>query len=264
MKIYSISTESHRIFKDEWFLPSLCDGFPVHIDELTQQGSGEIGTNAFNMMMLRKVELILRAIEEMWGSWFIYSDVDVQFLRPFRQLAERCIAERDICFQRDSPSGELCAGFFVARANEGVRALWRDVELHLRDDLSQHDQTWLNRLLDPFRLTQSPKCPLRRKLIFLALRQIRLTTRSLFFCKYEREARLSIQRTYGINIDLLPIEVFGAGSISGASWDATHPFQVPRNATVHHANYAAGNASKLEQLAYVKNSMLNEGSRLVR
>jgi hypothetical protein len=257
MKIYSISTESHRIFKDEWFLPSLCDDFPVYIEELTQQGSGEIGNNDFNTMMLRKVELILRAIEEMWGSWFIYSDVDVQFLRPFRQMAERCIAKRDICFQRDSPTGELCAGFFVARANEAVRTLWLDVEMHLRDDLSQHDQTWLNRLLDPCLLAQSPKCPKHQKMIFLLLRQIRLTLRSTSFCAIERKARLSIQRTYGINVDLLPDEIFGAGSFTGKSWDAGKPFKIPRNATVHHANYAAGNAAKLEQLKYVRNCMRN-------
>jgi hypothetical protein len=262
MKIYSISTESHRVFKDEWFLPSLCDNFPFHIEELTQQGSGEIGNVAFNTMMLRKVELILRALDEMWGSWFIYSDVDVQFLRPFRQLAESSLQNRDICFQRDSPTGELCAGFFVARANDTVKRLWQDVERHLKNDLSQHDQTWLNRILDPYRLTQDADCPLLRKIFFLTLRQIRLKSGSLFLCAYERKSRLSLQRTYGINIDLLPIEVFGAGSFTGKSWNPSKPFQVPSNATVHHANYAAGITAKIEQLEYVRNCVRQKQNQI--
>lgn len=252
MKIYAISTESHRILKDEWFLPSIQDDFPIHIEELAQKGSGAIGAEAFNEMMLRKVELILRAVEEMWGKWFIYSDVDVQFLGPFAPLANRCIKNRDICFQMDSPTGELCAGFFVARGNERVRNLWQDVETKLRQDLSEHDQTWLNRILDPKIFLDSPKCPFLLRFNFQLPRLFRLRTKSHLLCPLERNARLRLQRLYGINIDLLPTSVFGAGTTSGKPWDEKKPFSVPKNAIVHHANFAAGLDAKQQQLKHIK------------
>lgn len=254
MKIFAISTESHRILKEQWFLPSIQDDFPIHIEELAQKGDGAIGAEAFNEMMLRKVELILRAIDEMWGKWFIYSDVDVQFLRPFAPLGMQCMNRRDICFQMDSPTGELCAGFFVARGNESVKNLWKDVEHQLRNDLSEHDQTWLNRILDPMKFLHSPKCTFSLRTKFQFLRFLRLKTKSQLFCPIERRARLSLQRLYGINIDLLPKTVFGAGTLTGKPWDEKTPFPVPKNAMVHHANFAAGIEAKFQQMKYVKKS----------
>jgi hypothetical protein len=257
MKIYAISTESHRILRDEWFLPSIQDDFQVHIEELTQKGDGAIGSEAFNETMLRKVELILRAIDEMWGKWFIYSDVDVQFLRPFAPLATQCLQNRDICFQMDSPMGELCAGFFVARGNDRVKTLWTTVHQQLSQDLSQHDQTWLNRILDPMKFTNSAKSTKLESTTFLFFRALRLHARTTLFCSMERKAKLTLQRLSGINLDLLPNVVFGGGTQSGKQWDKHKPFKVPRNATIHHANFAAGIEAKIEQLKYVKSKTIN-------
>lgn len=251
MKIYSICTPSHTVLRDEWFLPSLCDGFPVEVQESEQTGDGSIGSEAFNGVMLQKVRLILRAIEEQWGGWFIYSDVDVQFLRPVRMLAERCLLNADICFQRDSPTGELCAGFFAARACDSVRKLWQDVDTHLAQDLSKHDQTWLNELLDPGRLQHRVNCPMTARWVWRLCRRSRLSLRTHAFCRFERWARLRIQSCYGVRISLFPNSVFGAGTMSGRAWDPQRPFSVPRDACVHHANYAAGLAAKVEQFQWV-------------
>ena len=83
------------------FCTSLCDGFPGEVLESEQTGDGLIGNESFHGVMLQKVRLIPRAIGERWSDWLINSDVDVPFLRPVRALAERCLAEADICFQRD-------------------------------------------------------------------------------------------------------------------------------------------------------------------
>jgi hypothetical protein len=251
VKIYSICTPSHRMLRDAWFLPSLCDGFPVEVLESEQTGDGSIGNEAFNGVMLQKVRLILRAIEEQWGDWFIYSDVDVQFLRPVRALAEQCLAEADICFQRDSPTGELCAGFFAARGCDSVRRLWQDVETHLSRDLSRHDQTWLNELLDPGGLLRHADCPPLSRWIWQLTRRVRLTLRTYAMCRLERWARLRIQSSYGVRIAVFPDCVFGAGTLRGLAWDAQKPFPVPRNACVHHANYATGIEAKVEQFQWV-------------
>ncbi len=255
MKIFAISTESHRILKDEWFLPSLCDRLPVEIEEAAQLGDGSIGNENFNGIMLQKVRLILRAIEEMWGSWFIYSDVDVQFLRPFRSLAESCLAHRDICFQQDSPTGELCAGFFAARGNAAVRRLWKDVEELLKTDLSQHDQTWLNHLLDPAKFLLHPDSTMLQRSSFAMVRKLRLLTGRYTLTAVERRLRLSLQRLSGVNVDMFPGQVFGAGTLTGRGWNPDRPFKIPRDAAVHHANYASGIDAKIAQLRYVQDGI---------
>lgn len=229
MKIYSISTPSHRVLRDEWFLPSLCDELPVEIIEAEQLGDGSIGNEAFNRIMLQKVRLILRAIDEQWGGWFIYSDVDVQFLRPFREMAEQALASTDICFQQDSPTGELCAGFFVARGNEQVRDLWLEVESRLAADLSEHDQTWLNRILDPLVISNQPGTPWWPKLCWHLLRGMRLKLRLRIFCGLERAARVRLQSLTGCKIGLLPPQVFGAGTVTGVGWNPERPFPVPHD-----------------------------------
>jgi len=108
------------------FCTSLCDVFPGEVLESEQTGDGLIGNESFHGVMLQKVRLIPRAIGERWSDWLINSDVDVQFLRLVRALAERCLAEADICFQRDLLTGELCVGFFAARGCDSVRRLWQD------------------------------------------------------------------------------------------------------------------------------------------
>jgi hypothetical protein len=261
MQIYAITSDSHNLLKSNWFLPSIRDEFPVEFEEVVQIGNGIIGTTEFNRVMLKKVDLILRAIEEQWGNWFIYSDVDVQFLRPFRRIAEIAIADVDIAFQRDSPTGELCAGFFVARANERVKTLWADVREKLQQNLEEHDQTWLNRILDPLIWIQHPNCSVGLRTGFLLLRALRLTLRTRAFCKAERWAKLRIQCLCGCRIGLLPDQVFGAGTFTGTAWNSANPFPIPHRACIHHANYASGVSAKITQLQYV-HSKTRESNRL--
>ncbi len=251
MKIYAITSSSHNILRDEWFLPSIRDEFPVEVEEVEQLGNGSIGTTDFNKIMLQKVNLILRAIEEQWGGWFIYSDVDIQFLRPFKAIAEEAARRTDISFQRDSPTGELCAGFFVARANNPVKVLWTNVKTELEQNLNEHDQTWLNRSLDPKIWIKDPRCPLTLRACFLICRGLRLLFRTQIFCGLERRIRLKIQSLSGCRIGLLPDHVFGAGTFTGAAWNRSKPFPVPTRAAVHHANYASGLGEKVAQLRYV-------------
>ena len=251
MKIYSICTPSHAVLRDEWFLPSICDDFPVQVVEADQIGDGTIGNEAFNRVTLLKVRLILSAIEEQWGKWFIFSDVDVQFLQPVGGLAEACLKTTDICFQQDSPTGELCTGFFAARANDAVRRLWMEVERSLAADLSEHEQTWLNRVLDPVRFLDHPQCPFLTRWLWTSLRGTRLTLKTYRFCALERWARLRLQSLSGVRVGLFPTTVFGAGTMTAMAWDPTNPFQIPENACVHHANFAAGTKAKIEQFEWV-------------
>jgi Nucleotide-diphospho-sugar transferase len=94
----------------------------------------------------RKVDLILRAIDECQGYAFAIADVDVQFFGPFAGELQEMIAGYDLVAQVESPAGDLCAGFFACHANPRMRKLWQAV----RDRLGQHPGEYEQLLMDRF------------------------------------------------------------------------------------------------------------------
>jgi hypothetical protein len=153
MNIYSFYTDSHTVLKDEWFLPSLMaikdiDNFNLIIRYYDQECErGSFNSKGWNKTMIRKVEMILDAIEENWGKIFIYADIDIQFFQPMRLLIEKEIQNYDIVLQKDSPELEICAGFFACRANENTKKLWSTIYRIMVEDPSRDDQKPLNKIL---------------------------------------------------------------------------------------------------------------------
>ena len=149
MKLYSLYTPSHSSLKQNWLVDSLQDDFDLVIEAYQQKcPDGSIVNKAFNETMQDKVSLIIRAIIENWHGVFLYSDVDVQFFRKTKSLLLRFLGTRDAVFQRDSPWGAVCAGFFACRANERTLQLWKTIRSHLDVRASFHDQDVLNYVLN--------------------------------------------------------------------------------------------------------------------
>ena len=249
--LYSIVTESHLQFKNDWFLPSLKDDFDLRFKEAAQRGAGVISTLEFNACMREKVSLILQAINENWGSWFIYSDVDIQFLAPVRKELIKSLMNSDIAFQRESPTGHLCAGFFVSRANVATKKLWESVEKRLSLDESIHDQDALNEILSP-----SVQCKsfvdFFDYLMFSLGRHIRLLTRNSKICgPLERTFRMKLISAHNLKVSLLPTSFFGGGTFTGKLWKPGDSLPLPKKPIMHHANYTVGFENKLSQLQHV-------------
>ena len=82
MKFYSFFTKSHLILKDQWFLPSIKDDYEIICEEHEQDcDSGVYMKAGWVEAIKKKVDLIIRAIEENWGKVFVHSDVDIQFFK---------------------------------------------------------------------------------------------------------------------------------------------------------------------------------------
>lgn len=147
-KLYTIYSPSHEVLYTDWFLPSLQDDFEVVVKKIDQIGDpNNFKSNEWGATMLAKVDLILDAIKEEWGGFFIYSDVDIQFFKSYRDVVEPLMEGKDILFQKDNPQGTKCAGFFVCRANETTLALWQNVKKYMIDRRMNCDQTALNAVL---------------------------------------------------------------------------------------------------------------------
>ena len=130
MKLYAFYTPSHTILKEDWFIPSLQDDYELTIRQMEQVGQKMdhlYKSPEFKQTVLRKVGLIIQAIQDTWGEVFIFSDVDVHFFRPSQKILMKLIKGRDMLIQRNSSKGELCTGFFVCRANQKTFDLWTDV-----------------------------------------------------------------------------------------------------------------------------------------
>ncbi len=218
MKLVGMYTESHRVFKDNWFLPSLKDDYDVDLAFCEQEQGGAYMEASWCQAIIFKVKTILRAIEQNRGDVFVYSDVDIQFFQPTQKVLLEQMGEFDIICQRDDPYGYLCAGFWMARANKRVLKLWENVfnSLHAIQD----DQKLMNQFLRTG----------RKKKIVYALRNL------TGWCRYA----------------YLPDTFYGGGTITGQHWKPGMDLPVPEGIIMHHANYVEGIDQKIAQMEYVK------------
>jgi len=223
IRMYALYTPSHQVLKDEFFLPSLQDDFELIIEFCEQTcPSAKFMSEGWTQTTIRKVDLILRAIEENWGSFFIFSDVDIQFFAPIKKIILDCIRDKDMVIQKNSPSGVLCSGFFVCRANEKTLRLWQDVKKTMMQGGLYSDQNSLNHCIK----------------------------------------RSSKKNPYDIVWGYLPITFFGAGVLTGREWFAGMPLFIPDNIVMHHANWTKGINNKIAQLKYVRAQVVKRKKKL--
>lgn len=213
MKMYALYTPSHEQLKDQFFLPSICDDFDI-IFEFAEQtcSSAKFMDEGWTDTTIRKVDLIIRAIQENWGSIFIFSDVDIQFFQPIQQKILALMEGKDMVIQKNSPNGVLCSGFFACRGNEKTLQLWQDVKKVMQKNKLNSDQNSLNRCIK----------------------------------------RKSKTNPYNVVWSYLPNTFFGGGTLTGHEWYPGMRLPVPKGIMMHHANWTKGIKNKIAQLIYVR------------
>jgi hypothetical protein len=213
MKLYALYTPSHEQLKDQFFLPSIQDDFEI-IFEFCEQTcpSAKFMSEGWTDTTLRKVDLIVRAIEENWGSIFIFSDVDIQFFCPIQETILKLMQDKDMVIQKNSPNGVLCSGFFACRGNEKTLHLWQDVKKTMQKNKLNSDQNSLNRCIK----------------------------------------RHNTKNPYNVVWGYLPSTFFGGGTLTGHEWSPGMSLPVPHNIIMHHANWTKGIKNKIAQLVYVR------------
>jgi len=214
-------TPSHTVLYDHYFLPSFNQSklnnyyqlqvaqFPQECDQASYMASG------WNSTMMRKVDLILETIKSHYGEIFVYADVDIQFFRGFN--ANVFLKDHDIVFQRNQRKNKrVCAGFFIAKANEAVYNLWQSVKDQMLQDHKLDDQEPLNRALRDHNL---------------------------------RNHNLNLNLKWG----LLANSFFNPALYTGAKrWTPGVELVLPARIILHHANWTVGLENKIAQLDYVK------------
>jgi hypothetical protein len=220
IKLYALYTPSHQILKDAYFLPSIKDNFDIILEAVEQTcPSAQFMSSGWTATTIKKIDLIIRAIHENWGTFFIFSDVDIQFFAPIENMIVELIQDKDLIIQKNCPSGVLCSGFFACKANEKTLKLWTDVKHIMLKKPWQSDQITLNQCIK----------------------------------------RHSKKNPYDIQWDYLPDIFFGAGTLiayPGYSWHPGKTLPIPQGIVMHHANWTKGIGNKIAQLEYVQQEVL--------
>jgi hypothetical protein len=235
MKLYGVWSESHKVLKDDWFLPSIKDDFEIHLEESPAHGSGTYQAPDWTEAVLHKSNTIVHAIEENMGDIFVYSDVDIQFFKPVKEHLLEAIRDKDIVCQKNDPANTLCTGFFVARCNEAVLNLWTRVRDLIPKE--RRDQGMFNQLVTENKNIRWGYLP------------------DVFFGAGMGYLR---PRSWLVNIG----ERLGALE-RDPQWVPGMPLKIPPGIVMHHANWTIGIERKVSQLKYVKNHVQDSTKALV-
>jgi hypothetical protein len=101
--------------------------------------------------MLRKLEFLIDAVQENWNNQvFLYSDVDIIFLKPALETLLFHLQGRDCVIQQGWPRKGLCAGFFALRGNEKTLKWISLAHDLLRENICSDDQIALQKALEFF------------------------------------------------------------------------------------------------------------------
>jgi len=145
MKIYTHYSDSHKSMYDsfKYTLRSIYSKEQAAIRVLYHPQTtihGAFMSQGWLDSMEYKINLILDAINENKGNWFVFADCDVQFFKPFLKDLESNLQNVDIVCQEDR--GSLCAGFFACQSNFRTLNLFETIKKNFRHLVN--DQVALN------------------------------------------------------------------------------------------------------------------------
>ena len=218
MRMYTMFTESHRQMMYDYFLPSLIPNeYLLTVKQFPQIGSGTFMTPGFAETVTHTFNILLDAIDENYGGYFVFSDCDIQFFGPTKAILLEAIDDCDLAAQKDSGS-TLCTGFFICRANDTMKEVFKKcIELMERSKGRRYgDQDAVNECRGIFQGNDQDAVNNHNSLF-----RWKLLDAKQFWC---------------------PRRI----------WKPGHGLNVPRNILMHHANWTMGVPNKIAMLQYVK------------
>ena len=220
LKILAFYTPSHGEIFDKYFLPSFDKinkgkDFSLQVEEQSDQyvEDGVYHTEGWAKTQINKIEFYKNIAEKNYGEYLIFSDVDIQFFRNFKDNILKKAKNYDLVAQQSASRAwlvdqghSLCSGFFIFKCNEHTISLFEAMQNCIsidNDDIA--DQICLNRHKDMVHWTR-------------------------------------LSRKY-----------FNTGMITGGQeWGGTKPNLVPKDLFLHHANFVRTLERKMEVMEVIK------------
>jgi len=136
LNFYTNYSPSHKILFDEFFIKSFPhEEFNLNI-QLDEQKcpSGNYHSEGYAESCLLKVNMLVNACKNNMNSYFVFSDIDVQFFGKIKDVLLQELDDYDIACQSDNH--EYCAGFFICKCNEKTLHLFESMSKDLQSNLS--------------------------------------------------------------------------------------------------------------------------------
>lgn len=145
MNLYTHFSPTHTEYYENYFKPSLRklyskDDIKIKMLSHEQYGSGIFMERGWKETMELKLDILKQAVKENDGDVFIFSDVDIQFFRPFIDTLLQKIKDKDFVAQEDQ--GGLNTGFFICRGNETMYKMFSFLRNNLH--INSCEQSVLN------------------------------------------------------------------------------------------------------------------------
>jgi len=150
MKVFCCFTPAHEILFSGYFQPSLPSDFQVEATLVDMQGAGDFYSKEFLECIRRKIDLVIRSIEDNDGQIILWSDVDIVFLGGSAADLEAAYnaSGKEILFQAEGPqTSEVNTGFIVTRASAAIADFFRNVRDRLLADPGKNEQAVVNDIL---------------------------------------------------------------------------------------------------------------------
>jgi hypothetical protein len=221
MKLYTVFTESHRSFFENYFFKTLPfePRLELRILFKPQICSGEFLSKGWNQTMAYKVDCFIQAAKETPDNEiFMFSDPDIQFFKPFYDDILNHMRNYEAVFQNDYFGG-INTGFFAMRSNPNIRGFLNTVKHNLAN--FNEEQHAFNSLVQHF--DKLPKIKFNWK-------------------------KLPLEYwTYGEKVKELD-----TNPVTYSIWNGDKTFDIPDNIIMHHANWTKTFYQKKEILDLVR------------
>jgi len=165
MKLYTVFTESHMELFQNYFIKSLPFDPRLELRVLFKEQlcNAEFRTKGWRETMYYKVRCFIQAAKETTdGEYFIFSDPDIQFFRPFYDDIMKQVEGYDAAFQNDYGGG-VNTGFFIMKSTSKTRAFLNTVEGNLEN--FPEEQVCFNHLISNFSNPDYNKITFKTKML---------------------------------------------------------------------------------------------------
>jgi hypothetical protein len=128
MKLFTLHSPSHQAMFDNYFKPSLIPGEYELISNIVDQEcpSGSHYEPGWDKTTYRKVELFVKIAEENMGEIVLFSDVDIQFFGPTKEILLEELGDYDMGMQSDG-FDMACSGWIIFRCNDAILAMFKNM-----------------------------------------------------------------------------------------------------------------------------------------
>jgi hypothetical protein len=151
IKVYTYFTISHKILMENYFKPSISKIKNItvinHFDQNQISPTGSYLADKWKEATYKKIDIFIKACLENYNKIFIFSDVDIYFIKDNLDFLTEELGDYDIALQNDAQIKYdalwYCTGFFIARGSDKLINLFN----LMKDSDCIDDQYALNKYI---------------------------------------------------------------------------------------------------------------------